>query len=149
MEGYSNSYDLHRIDEQLEDSKLKLLELHRECERTEIEMCGVSQLKDKGLFVQKSIERRYENVTEELKQVHRKYINCINKVNSQRGIDQQKINSLTLQRDNLKTELRQIKERVDENNRKFTEIKKMTTVQEVCLFKLIRPCSDWIIKVPF
>lgn len=126
-----NPLGLYEMGKQMEELKLKLLESRKKCECTDAEMDDVIQLKDKGLFILKNFERKYENVNEELKDLHDNYVKCVSKVNSREEIDYQEIHFLTLQRDSLKKELIELKMIADENSKKLAEIWKIITAQEV------------------
>ena len=69
------------MDKETEDTKSKLLECQKECEDTEIEIYNVNQLKDKGTFVLQNVERKYNNLDEELKEIHCNYMKCNEKAN--------------------------------------------------------------------
>ncbi|XP_076238168.1 uncharacterized protein LOC143181558 [Calliopsis andreniformis] len=126
------------MDEELENVRSELFQLRKKCECTEMEIYDVNKLRDKGVFVEKTVERKYETIVEELKGIHCNYTKCIRKVNSQKGIDYEKIHSLTLQRDSLRKELTELKMVMDENNNKLTEIKKIISAQEVRVYFLLK-----------
>lgn len=102
IQANSNSDELYQMHREINDIKSKLLECQKEYEYTEVEIHNVNQLKDKGIYVLNNVERNYNNLDEELKQIHCNYVKCIEKVNSDDDTIQQRINSLTMQRDNLK-----------------------------------------------
>ncbi|XP_017755032.1 PREDICTED: uncharacterized protein LOC108547154 [Eufriesea mexicana] len=126
-----NFYQLYRMDKEIDDIKTQLLECETEYEHTEIEIYNFDQLKNKGTYVLKNVERQYNNLDEELRGIHSNYIKCIEKVNFTNGTMQQTMDSLTLERDNLKKELDELIKTADENNKKLMEIEKMITIQEV------------------
>ncbi|XP_034184010.2 uncharacterized protein LOC117606093 [Osmia lignaria lignaria] len=137
-ENTNESYQYYELDEQMKDVKSKLLECQSKCEDTIIEMCNVSQLKDKGTFVLKDVVRKYNDLDKELYQIHCNYIKCAEKIDSHEEYIIRKIKTLTLQRDNLKEELSEIKRKADENDKILTEIRKMITIQEKKNTALIR-----------
>lgn len=126
-----NTDKLYQIHREINDVKSKLLECQKEYEYTEVEIYNVNQLKDKGIYVLNNVERNYNNLDEELKQIHCNYIKCIEKVNSDNDTIQQRMNSLTMQRDNLRKKLDELEKTTDENNKKLIEIKNMIIIQEV------------------
>lgn len=130
IQANSNSDELYQMHREINDVKSKLLECQKEYEYTEVEIHNVNQLKDKGMYVLNNVERNYNNLDEELKQIHCNYVKCIEKVNDNDTI-QQRINSLTIQRDNLRKKLDELKKATDENNKKLIEIKNMIIIQEV------------------
>lgn len=130
IQANSNSDELYQMHREINDVKSKLLECQKEYEYTEVEIHNVNQLKDKGMYVLNNVERNYNNLDEELKQIHCNYVKCIEKVNDNDTI-QQRINSLTMQRDNLRKKLDELKKATDENNKKLIEIKNMIIIQEV------------------
>lgn len=121
------------MDREMDHIKTQLLECETEYEQTEIEIYNFDQLTNKGTYVLKNVEREYNNLNDELGVIHRNYMKCVEKANSTNGTIQQTIDSLTLQRDNLKKELDGLKKTADENNEKLMEIEKMITIQEVHL----------------
>lgn len=131
IQANSNSDELYQMHREINDIKSKLLECQKEYEYTEVEIHNVNQLKDKGIYVLNNVERNYNNLDEELKQIHCNYVKCIEKVNSDDDTIQQRINSLTMQRDNLKKKLDELQKTTDENNKKLIEIKNMIIIQEV------------------
>ncbi|KAK1122939.1 hypothetical protein K0M31_008577 [Melipona bicolor] len=138
-----NSDQLYRMDKETEDTKSKLSECQKECEDTEIEIYNVNQLKDKGTFVLQNVERKCNNLDEELKEVHRNYMKCNEKANFNE-IVQQRINSLISQRDNLKRELDELKKAADKNNKELIEIQKMITIQEKKNMALVRKLKNMV-----
>lgn len=114
---------------EVDDVESELLECQKECATTEIEIYNVNQLKDKGTYVLENVKRKYNDLEEELKEVHCNYLKCIEKTNNE--TIQQKIDSLTLQRDNLRKELEELSKTADENNKKIMAVKKMIKIQEV------------------
>lgn len=114
---------------EVDDVESELLECQKECATTEIEIYNVNQLKDKGTYVLENVKRKYNDLEEELKEVHCNYLKCIEKTNNE--TIQQKIDSLTLQRDNLRRELEELSKTADENNKKIMAVKKMIKIQEV------------------
>lgn len=126
-----NSYELYRIDEEIQHSKSELIDCRKECESTEMEMITVNQLEDKGIFILKDMERKYKELDDELEKVHHDYIKCANNVNRYEEAVSQKVSSLTQERDNLRKELSDLRKVADENSKKLIEIKKMITIQEV------------------
>ncbi|XP_076173346.1 uncharacterized protein LOC143149661 [Ptiloglossa arizonensis] len=125
-----NSYELYRIDEEIQHSKSELIDCRKECESTEMEMITVNQLEDKGIFILKDMERKYKELDDELEKVHHDYIKCANNVNRYEEAVSQKVSSLTQERDNLRKELSDLRKVADENSKKLIEIKKMITIQE-------------------
>ncbi|XP_076682550.1 uncharacterized protein LOC143376293 [Andrena cerasifolii] len=125
-----NSLGLYEMGTRMEELKLKLLETRKKCECTDRETDDVMQLKDKGLFILKNFERKYESVNEELKDLHDDYVKCVSKVTSRKEIDYQEINFLTLQRDSLRQELLELKRTADENSKNLAEMWKIITAQE-------------------
>lgn len=123
------SDQLYRMYKEIDDVESELLECQKECATTEIEIYNVNQLKDKGTYVLENVKRRYNDLEEELKEVHCNYLKCIEKTNNE--TIQQKIDSLTLQRDNLRRELEELNKAADENNKKIMAVKKMIKIQEV------------------
>lgn len=114
---------------EVDDVESELLECQKECATTEIEIYNVNQLKDKGTYVLENVKRKCNDLEEELKEVHCNYLKCIEKTNNE--TIQQKIDSLTLQRDNLRRELEELSKTADENNKKIMAVKKMIKIQEV------------------
>lgn len=123
------SDQLYRMYKEIGDVESELLECQKECATTEIEIYNVNQLKDKGTYVLENVKRRYNDLEEELKEVHCNYLKCIEKTNNE--TIQQKIDSLTLQRDNLRRELEELNKAADENTKKIMAVKKMIKIQEV------------------
>lgn len=123
------SDQLYRMYKEVDDVESELLECQKECATTEIEIYNVNQLKDKGTYVLENVKRKYNDLEEELKEVHCNYLKCIEKTNNE--TIQQKIDSLTLQRDNLRRELEELSKTADENNKKIMAVKKMIKIQEV------------------
>ncbi|KOC60388.1 hypothetical protein WH47_08727 [Habropoda laboriosa] len=132
-----NSELLYDINKKIEDAESELFECHKECESTELEIYDVNQLKDKGKFVLKNIEGRYNNVNDELKEIHFNYEKCLEKVHSNKENVQQNINFLTMQRRYLRKELEELKKIADKNKEKLMEVQKMITIQEVSYVKFI------------
>lgn len=120
---------------EIDDVESELLECQKECATTEIEIYNVNQLKDKGTYVLENVKRRYNDLEEELKEIHYNYLKCIEKTNNE--TIQQKIDSLTLQRDNLKRELEELSKAADENNKKIMAVKKMIKIQEVSFIYIL------------
>ncbi|KZC13658.1 hypothetical protein WN55_05211 [Dufourea novaeangliae] len=133
-----NSCNFHQVDEEIRDFKSKLLESRKECENVEIEICDVSQLKDKGLFVLKDIERKYKQLERELNDVHCQYTEHVREVNSYEKTVYRKIECLTLQRDKLKKELEQLQKSANKNDKKLVEIRTLITCQEQKNMALLR-----------
>ncbi|XP_043590393.1 uncharacterized protein LOC122571117 isoform X2 [Bombus pyrosoma] len=131
-----SNYQLYRMYKEIDDVESELLECQKECATTEIEIYNANQLKDKGTYVLENVKRRYNDLEEELKEVHCNYLKCIEKANNESI--QQKIDSLTLQRDNLKRELEELNKAADANNKKIVAVKKMIKIQEKKNMALIR-----------
>lgn len=112
------------------------MECQSKCESTVTKIYDVNQLKDKGTFVLKDVTRKYSNLDEELYEIHCNYVKCAEKINSCEEYVNRKIDALTLQRDNLKKELSELKTKTEENDKMLMEIKKMITIQEVIIFSL-------------
>ncbi|CAK9807142.1 hypothetical protein ANTPLA_LOCUS5183 [Anthophora plagiata] len=121
---------LYNINKRIEDAESKLSECHKECECTELKIHEANQLKDKGTFVLKMVKGRYDNLNDELREIHFNYAKCSEKINSNKENVQQNINSLTMQRIHLRKELQELKKTADENKEKLMEVKRMITTQE-------------------
>ncbi|XP_076395909.1 uncharacterized protein LOC105664116 [Megachile rotundata] len=134
----SDNEDLFQLDEEINDVRSKLLECQSKCESTVSKIYDVNQLKDKGTFVLKDVTRKYSKLDEELYGIHCNYVKCAEKINSCEEYVNQKIDALTLQRDNLKKELSELKTKAEENDKQLMEIKKMITIQEKKNTALIR-----------
>ncbi|XP_076221864.1 uncharacterized protein LOC143174346 [Nomia melanderi] len=137
-QGALNYCDFRQVDKEIENIKLNIQESRDEYMSVETEICEVNQLKDKGLFILKDTERKYKELQEEMKQIHCEYIECVKRVNSYDKVVHNKIESLTLQRDNLKKELEELQERTEDNSKKLEEIKKAIVIQEKKNMALLR-----------
>ncbi|CAK9811267.1 hypothetical protein ANTQUA_LOCUS6743 [Anthophora quadrimaculata] len=126
------------MNKSIEDVESKLSECHKECEFTELKIHETTQLKDKGTFVLKMVKRRYDNLNDELKEIHFNYAKCSEKINSNKENVQQNINSLTMQRNQLRKELEELKKIADENKEKLMEVKRMIIIQEKKNMALMR-----------
>ncbi|XP_076644768.1 uncharacterized protein LOC143354501 [Halictus rubicundus] len=109
-----------------------------EYQSVEAEICKVTQLKNKGLFILKDTQRKYKQFEKELEEIHSDYVECVNRVNSYEKNVSRKIESLTLERNNLKKEFLELRQRADENNKRLEEIKKLIAVQEKKNIALLR-----------
>lgn len=136
-ENTNESCQYYELDKEMKDVKSKLLECQSKCEETIIKMCNVSQLKDKGTFVLKDVVRKYNDLDKELYDIHCNYVKCTERINSHEDYVIRKIKTLTLQRDNLKEELSELKRKADENDKILMEIKKIITIQEVILLLIL------------
>lgn len=129
----SNPYDFRRVDKEINEIELELTGSRMEYQSVEAEICQVNQLKNKGLFILKDTERKYKQLEKQLEEIHSGYEECVNRVNSYEKIVSRKIESLTLERNNLKKEFHESRQRADENNKRLEEIKKLITVEEVSI----------------
>ncbi|XP_076621641.1 uncharacterized protein LOC143342045 [Colletes latitarsis] len=127
-----------RMDKEIGHFKAKLIECRKESESTEIEILNVNQLQDKGLFILKDMQRKYKQIEEEMKEIHCEYLKCVNNVKCYEGTVHRKVNSLTLKRDNLKTELANLNKVANENKKKLMDIRKMIEIQEKKNIALLR-----------
>ncbi|XP_076763277.1 uncharacterized protein LOC143430748 [Xylocopa sonorina] len=128
----------YSIDKELEDVKIKILKLETEYEFTEMQINEVNQLWDKGAYVLKNVEQQNNGLEEQLKEIHWNYMKCIEMVNSNEETVRESTKYLSLQRDNLKTELKELQKKAEEYDRKLIEVKKMITIQEKKNMALVR-----------
>ncbi|XP_078047407.1 uncharacterized protein LOC144475400 [Augochlora pura] len=131
-------YDFRLVNEEINDIKLELAKSRKEYQSVEEEIRQVSQLKDKGLFILKDKERKYKELEKEMYEIHSDYIKCVEKVNSYEKNVQYKVESLTLERANLKKELEELQKRADENGRNLADIKRRITIEEKKNIALLR-----------
>ncbi|XP_053973013.1 uncharacterized protein LOC128873448 [Hylaeus volcanicus] len=138
MQRTLNTFDLGEIKMAIEYYKSKLVECRNDYQSTEMEIFNVNHMANKGLFILKDMEIKYKDLEVELDKVHCEYIKCVQNVNNYEETVHQKVNSLTLKRDNLKKELTDLKNVADENDKKLIEIRNMITVQEKKNIALLR-----------
>ncbi|XP_076288326.1 uncharacterized protein LOC143212898 [Lasioglossum baleicum] len=130
-EEVKTSYNFGRVEEEIDNIKLELAGSRKEYQTVEAEICKVTQLKNKALFILKDTQRKYNQFEKKLKEIHSDYMECVKIVNSYEKIIYRRIESLTLERNNLKNEIHELRKHADENNKKLAEIKKLITIQEV------------------
>lgn len=140
-QGALNYCDFRQVDKEIDNIKLNILESRKEYVSVQTEICEVNQLKDKGFFVLKDMERKYKELRTEMNEIHSEYLECVKIVNSREEIAHNNMGSLKLQRDNLKKELKELQESAEDNSKKLEEINKMIIIQEVCPYIYFSRCS--------
>ncbi|CAL7939776.1 unnamed protein product [Xylocopa violacea] len=132
------SDESYSIDKEIEDVKIQILKMENEYESTEMQIDEVNRLEDKGAYVLKNVEQQNNGLEEQFKEIHWNYMKCIEIVNSNEETVRENTKYLTLQRDNLKTQLKELQKKAEEYNRKLIEVKKMITIQEKKNMALVR-----------
>lgn len=126
------SFDFGQTEKEIDNIKLELAGTRKEYQAVGAEICKVTQLKNKAMFILKDTQRKYSQFEKDLKEIHSDYVELVKSVNSHEKTIYRRIESLTLERNMLKNEIDEMRRRADENDKKLAEIKKLITIQEVC-----------------